>query len=346
MMATVMMMMKVMMATAMTTSLFWSHRERREKHHHDHFELNHLTHLLHIHIKTDSVRVVDLPIALWRWAWQDGWMLMSGWRWRWWMGWRGVDCGPVCGGRMQLHLARRSHVWRLPRARPKTKGTSCKVSPQISVWLIHNQIREGTLTNINLSLLLAILLPWCALRQNPHWLVEDTLPLRRWPCFHKFPRHGSVKIYCPHNPATAPALQSYKHSHIQALVKNPFTHIPLWHQSTWICVKVLGVTSASGFSSFKLYGVLISEYRSFWSRWLFVHSVCYQNVRQFMWCGKIKIVPQMAHRSAEPLRMNSWLCVWKDLEKNPQTHSVAQKPSVVPFSKRPSRQTCWESDLG
>lgn len=98
-----------------------------------------------------------------------------------------------------------------------------------------------------------------------------------------------------------------------------------------ICVKVLGVASLSDvftvtpglcfFSfnvvmvlSFKPNNLLVGQYLSSCNKWHLVPSASYQNVRHFMRCGKIGMVPQMVHRSVEPLRTNSRLLVWK--EKN------------------------------
>lgn len=108
-----------------------------------------------------------------------------------------------------------------------------------------------------------------------------------------------------------------------------------------ICVKVLGVTSLSDVftvtpglcfnvvmvPSFNPNNLLAGQYLSSCNKWHLVPSASYQNVRHFMRCGKIGMVPQMVHRSVEPLRTNSCLLVWKDSWK-----------------KNNNRETLWHSN--
>lgn len=106
------------------------------------------------------MRVADLPIVLWMWGWQNGWMVRSGWRWRWWTGRGGVGCGPVGGsGLGWLHLGWGPHIRRPPADRrqqtPDKKRNfiwNIVTGSQSSVWLMHHQKWEWTLTNANLSL--------------------------------------------------------------------------------------------------------------------------------------------------------------------------------------------------
>ena len=65
------------------------------------------------------MRVVDVPMVVWVWGWQDGWMVRrSEWRWRRWTGRGGVGCVPVGGGGGGgLHLGRGPRKRRPPADR-------------------------------------------------------------------------------------------------------------------------------------------------------------------------------------------------------------------------------------
>lgn len=186
--------------------------------------------------------------------------------------------------------------------------------------------------------------------------------------FLQVPPAGFNKSLLPTQSRSSPALQHYKHLYFQNYDKktslNSYTIIaskcfvfvlrcsesplsPMFFTVTpGLCFFSFNVVMVPSFNPNNL---LAGQYLSSCNKWHLVPSASYQNVRHFMRCGKIGMVPQMVHRSVEPLRTNSCLLIWKDSwkkkQQKKQRNSVAQQLSAVSFSVPLHRRPCWGSDV-
>ena len=264
--------------------------------------------------------MVDLPMLLWMWGWQDGRMVRSEWRWRWWTGGRRV--GPVGGGGL--------HVGWWPGIRTQPKGEISSEISQLAHSLQSDSCvdRNGkALTNVNPPLQPADCW-WDCSHDTLLWKTRTNM--RKWRnssflsgdshVFTSSPGRVQQKFTAhtipPQPPSPAP--QTLKQSKLQPWWKHNKPQLIECYSIKMLCHPPSGVFTVKTEVCFDNtvfhntvfipHWLLTSQNLSFCNKWLLVWKVGYQNVRHLLRRVKINVVHNSSQKRGSP---ESKLCKFK-----------------------------------